>query len=134
MEFRFAQKRIVKWPVEIHQPMDGGRIEKVKVHFTYELLDQDDLAARSRDTLELLANQDDYSKAIAALAPAEFGKRRVALAAQIRALGDEFVDDATGEAMEFTPENLDGLLRIPYVFAAANEGLINASRGVIPKN
>lgn len=134
MEFRLGNKRKITWPTIIHQPIDGGEIEEIKVHFSYELLSQEELGQRTRDTLELMKDNGNIEKAIAALSSVEFKKRRDLLAEKIKGLGSEFVDDKTGNALEFTPENIDKLLQIPYVFAAANEGLMHASRGIVPKN
>lgn len=110
--FKFATQRRVLWPIEIKVPSDdgSGKVESVEVKVLFDLM------TRS----EAKAIEDDIDKAPHVLPE--------------KVKGWEGIANESGEPIEFSAENLDALLDIPYIERAFAIGLIQASNGAPAKN
>lgn len=132
--FRFAKRREVLWPVTIDVPSDdgSGRVDEVCVRIRYRLLTQSELADRVREGLEAAGQIGNLEALLATLSPGALEKRLEDLREHIT--GWEDIGDEDGQQMPFSAEALDALLDVPYFRAAAEQGLLDASRGAPAKN
>ena len=106
--FKLTSNKTVLWPVTINVPVDGGKTEKVACEAKFKILPQDEF--------NKLANKGD----------AEILK--------VACIGWDGVADESSEPLEFTPENLKTLLKIPYVRQGFLQAYLDASSGIAVKN
>lgn len=104
--FKFAAKRQVRWPVKIKVPQDGGGVDEATVTLQFELL-----------------TRSEY-RGLEGSSPEEI---EAVLRGKIKGWQD--VCDADGNPIDFTPENLDAFLDVPYVERAVSVALMGASAG-----
>lgn len=121
--FRFAKSREVLWPVTINVPVDGGGVSEAKIRVRYKLLSRTEM----REAVNIARKADGN-------ATEEQVKQDEAWLADRITGWEDVVDDATGDALAFTPDNLAALLEESYVAAAISAGLWEASRGAAAKN
>lgn len=111
--FKVTKKRVVWWPVTIHEPRDDGtgKTNKLKVKIKYELVDK--AGAREVDSL-----------------PPEEAEAKLVE----RILDWEGFADEDGNELPFNQENLADVMGILYAERAIAFGLLDASRGAAAKN
>ena len=54
MTFKLADKLVVKWPVTVHVPQDGGSVVSSTFHVRFEVVSQDELQANTLQGKDLL--------------------------------------------------------------------------------
>ncbi len=111
--FKFAKDRIVRWPVVVRVPTDGGTIKKQICQVDFLLLDDDGLKEMATSRTE----DDALHK----------------LAEHIRGW-DESVADETGAPIAFSEQMRDALLKDPLFAKACALALMQASMGAPAKN
>lgn len=104
--FKIEPQKIVKWPVTVNIPQDGGRTRKSVFSAEFELLPQDEFSAIYREDG---GNDEDLL-------------RRVLV-------GWQDVGDADGEAIDFNADAREMMIRIPYVRAAIVSAYLECSFG-----
>ncbi|MGE0289688.1 MAG: hypothetical protein AB7I42_25640 [Bradyrhizobium sp.] len=136
--FKFARKREVLWPVTVLVPLDdgSGQVAEMEIRIRYRLLTSTELNDRAREELEVALSAGVEGGAVdgmlAQLSPDRINKAMEDLKGRIT--GWEGLADEAGEPLAFTPENLDGVLEIPYLRTAIHRGLVEASQGAPAKN
>lgn len=129
--FRYIKDPVIWWPVTIRVPVDDG-VEAQTCRVKYRLLTSDEMTERSRDLLTVLQASNDIDKVMGMLSQEELAKRRKDLMDKI--VDYDIVDAETDAPLPFTRENLEALLKLPFVVAAFAEGLNDASQGAAIKN
>lgn len=111
--FKFAKQRIVKWPVTVRVPKDGGTVEDIEIVVHFKLLEVDAIE-------KILEKRIDKGLE-------ETLKKHI--------VGWEGIEDAeSGQALKFSEKNLLALCNVPYVLSAFTLGLVAASQGSPAKN
>lgn len=117
--FKFAKNRRVLWPVTIKEPAaDGsGTVDEKKALLLFELFTDDEISAITKQL------KDGEHK------PIILGYLRDKIKGW-----EDIEDEESGEAVAFNPGNLSALLAVPYIRAAFDIGLWEASTGAPAKN
>lgn len=106
--FKLASKRVVWWPVDVHQPRDdgSGEVDTFSIKVQFELLSTEEMRRSRLGTYE----------------------EDVALLKQ-KARGWENVGDGDGNPIPFSAAALEQALDVPYFRGALVLALIDASSG-----
>lgn len=131
--YRFAHKRIVKWPVAISVVSDeGGKIDQVEISMQFELLTRTELAEIFGATDgSMPTGPSELLSVVSALIGRLRGhpKDRERLLDKVKGW-DGVVDHRNGEPIEFTKDALGQALDADMRFyEAVMRGLIQASAG-----
>lgn len=138
--FRFADKGIVFWPVQLRQVDEAGEMEVATIHLAYRLLTRDELRDRERNSLksivERLGGPDAPRTAEDLITILDATIEREA--SSVEMLLDR-VSDWRGvadgdEPVEFSRERLASLLEYDVYFKPIVAGLYEASREGPAKN
>lgn len=138
--FRFADKGVVFWPVQLRQIDEAGEIDVATVHLAYRLLTRDELHERERNSLEALAERmggpvaPRTAEDLIALLDGTIERE----ASNVDLLLDH-VSDWRGfadgdEPVAFSRERLAALLEYDVYFKPIMAGLFEASRDAPAKN
>lgn len=104
--FKIQAKTSFQWPVQVNVPRDGGGFATHEFTAEYKMLDQSKIDI----ALEKFKNDDsDMLKEVV--------------------IGWNGVQDSNGDLLQFTEENRDTLLDIPYVRTALMKGFFEAVSG-----
>jgi len=112
LKLDFATKRVVTWPVTVHEPVDGGAVRKHRFHVDYEIL----------GTKEQNAVID----------AGEGGSDQALLRRTVQ--GWKGVTTEGGAEFPYTADNLETLLDIGFVRSALIQGYLQAAAGAKAKN
>ena len=138
--FRFADKDVVFWPVELRQTGEDGQVVEVTVHLAYRLLPRKQLREREKRGLMSAAahlqkldgprSAEDLAAAFDATVERETGDVELLL---------DHVADWRGfadgeEPLAFSRERLAALLEFDVYFKPIMAGLHEASRSGPAKN
>ena len=108
--FQLQEIESLKWPVHVNIPRDGGEVTKAKFDATFMIYDQ--------DGLDKLTSEKTDSEI---------------LQVAVTGWGSD-VKDHDDNPLEFTPENLAMMSKIPYVCRGMITALFEANQGIEIKN
>jgi hypothetical protein len=101
--FKLAQVRKIEWPVDVHIPQDGGKVQRQRFTGHFELLDQDEYKSR--------VDEGDLPERV------------------FVGWGADLKGEAGDEPLEVNESNKAALLKIVYVRAAVLRAYLQASSG-----
>jgi hypothetical protein len=104
--FVLNEERIVKWPVVVEVPVDGGKVEEQQFEMTFRLLPGDQVK-EVKDFADVILGWDGVQSEAA---------------------------DGTRRTLEFSAQALERMLGIPYARAAIVRAYIACSTGATRKN
>jgi hypothetical protein len=104
--FVLNEERIVKWPVVIEVPVDGGKFEEQQFEMTFRLLPGEQVR-KAKDFAEVILGWDGVQSEAA---------------------------DGTRSTLEFSAKALERMLGIPYARAGIVRAYLECSTGALRKN
>jgi len=102
--YHVAQVRKIEWPVDVHIPQDGGKVQKQRFTAEFEILPTPEYQA-------LAESGDDVLERV------------------LTGWGADLKNEAGDAPLEFNEENKAMLLKIPYVRVALLRAYMQAQTG-----
>ncbi|SFK92021.1 hypothetical protein SAMN05216302_102112 [Nitrosomonas aestuarii] len=104
--FKVSKPQSVKWPVEVNTPRDGGGTTKGTFNVQFRILDDDEFSGI-------------YDR----------GGKDKDLLADVCVGWDQKLCDENGEPIPFSEEQLEALVKIPYIRTAMVSAYLDCSNG-----
>lgn len=111
--FRIQETQEYDWPVDIQVPVDGGAFTRRRFTARFRVMDKDRYD-------ELLENPAEMEEGV--------------LREVLVGWADGEIQSAAGDTLDWSPENRDRLLKIPYVRTAVMTAYVDSISGRKPKN